>query len=437
MTNSIVVRDDALGARHYFLFFLCFLLVLVDGYDASTLAYTAPAMIAEFQFDPSQLGVLFSAHLVGMVIGSPLFGRFADKYGRKPTVVFSTFVFTLFTALTAFEHRYDVLLVYRLLTGIGLGGAVASGLAVASEYAPSRRRATIVSTIYSGFPLGSVCGGYLAAHLIESFGWRSVFLLGGLLGVPLLVALIASFPESVKFSVEAKGDLTTARRNAAKFGISLDQVSPTEDRTMRSPLAVLFQNDMRTRTALLWLTFFVTQLVLYFIFMWMPTVMKVWELPVKTGIIASATFSLGGVIGAVTLARLVDRSGSFRTLTGAYLIAILFASFIGLAASSGAVTVILIVAATGFFLNGSNVNLASVATALYPTEARSTGVGWAMALGRAGGIAGSFVGGVLLQSELSLVALYPIAATPLILAALAMWKMGHEQVTYDRARAPA
>lgn len=424
-------RIDALplSPYHLWIFTIGFVIVLLDGFDGSSLAFAAPALSAELGFATTSLGPIFSAHLVGMVLGSAVLGILADRYGRRPAIIVSIVIFALFTGLTAFEHAFDRFILFRFLTGIGLGGAAGNAIAICGEFAPGRLRTTVVSIVYSAFPLGSVFGGYMAVWLIKAFGWRSIFLVGAGVILPVLLLFILTFPESVRFQ-RARG-IPVARIQATLRRLQMSEpdiaaVGQIEAAAFRrakqvSPVSALFSDGMWKRTLPLWLTFFVNQVVVYFLFMWMPTVMKTWGLGASTGIIASATQSLGGVVGAFILARLIDRRGPYGILLVAYILAFVLAGAVGSAAAQGSVVIIGTVAICGFFLNGANVNLAGVATEIYPTAARSTGVGWALGIGKAGGIAGSMIGGILLKSSLSLALLYPLAACPLLLACASMW----------------
>jgi MFS transporter, AAHS family, 4-hydroxybenzoate transporter len=385
----------------YQVYVVCALLILIDGYDGATLTYAAPALVSAIKLDASTLGPLFAAHLVGMICGSGPSGFIADRRGRRPVILFSTVLFALFTFLMATASSFDQILVYRLMAGLGLGAAISNTVALASEYSSESSRATVVSTIYSALPLGALVGGYIGVVLIPAFGWQSIFVLGGVLAVATLVAAQWGMPESTQFLREA--------RASAQIG--------------RAPWKDLFADGNAGKTLLLWLAFFVNQVLIYFLFMWTPIVFKMRGLSTDLGIVAAATLNLGGVVGAVCLGRLVDAYGARRVLTASYVAAFVLIAAFGAAASSGAIAVVTTVGLIGFVLNGSNVNLAAVATSLYPTQARSTGTGWAMGIGRAGAIAGSLGGGVLLRAKIPLNILYSLAGSTLLLAALAIWVM--------------
>jgi MFS transporter, AAHS family, 4-hydroxybenzoate transporter len=433
--------DLKLTKHHYQIFAVCVLLVLIDGYDGAALAYAAPAIAADIKLDSSLLGPLFAAHLVGMVLGSGPSGLLADRHGRRPTIIVATVIFGICTLVMATAATFREILIYRLLTGVGLGAAVSNVVAFASESSPARCRATVVSTIYSAFPLGALLGGYIGVWLIAAHGWRSIFLLGAGLTLAALAAVFWKLPESIRFLRVSGAPPLRIREASIKYGLDPRAaevpVAPQDAVSVRRlPMRDLFADGRATGTLLLWLAFFVNQLVIYFMFAWLPVVFKSRNLSSELGIVASATLNLGGVVGAICLARLIDLAGAHRVLTVSYVAAFAVVAVFGGVASVGATAVLITIALTGFMLNGSNVNLAAVATGLYPTRARSTGVGWAMGIGRVGAIVGSLIGGVLLQSHLRLDILYALVGSPLLLAALGMWVM-HKRGQSDGRRTAA
>ena len=176
-------------------------MLFLDGFDTQAIGYVAPALAKEWGLTKAALGPVFSAGLFGLMIGALLFGPLADRIGRKKIIIFSTLAFGIGTLATAFVHDVNALLAIRFLTGLGLGGAMPNAVAMTSEFNPRRRRATMVMIMFCGFSVGAALGGFLAAALIPHFGWRSVFVVGGV--VPLLLAPILALrlPESVRFLV--------------------------------------------------------------------------------------------------------------------------------------------------------------------------------------------------------------------------------------------
>jgi AAHS family 4-hydroxybenzoate transporter-like MFS transporter len=323
----------------------------------------------------------------------------------------------------------EELLVYRLLTGIGLGGAMPNLIALTNEYAPARLKATLVMVMFCGFPLGSTLGGIASAPLISGFGWESVFVLGGVLPLLLLPVLWLALPESPRFLVlqkDAAARLVPILRRIGS-GLSadafIDQVNRNErarDSKGSFPLFELFRAGRATTTVLLWLAFFMNLLVMYFLVNWLPSLLRSQGLPLNIAIISTATLNLGGVVGAIMLGRLIDRREPTVILGLAYLAS---AAFIAMLAYAGTNVALLLLAAAlaGFGVVGGQIGLNAVAASTYPTAVRSTGVGWALGVGRIGSILGPVAGGALLSSGWSSQELLLAAVPPALAAAGAVF----------------
>src|SRR5438128_5549523 len=178
---------------------LCALIVLIDGFDTQAIGYVAPAIIRSWQVNRAALTPVFSAGLFGLMLGALAFGPVADRFGRKPVLIFCTLFFGVMSLLTATADSVQSLIVLRFITGLGLGGAMPNAIALTTEYAPKRIRATTIMIMFCGFSLGAALGGVAAASLISHFGWKSVFVLGGIvpcLAFPFLAALL---PESIRY----------------------------------------------------------------------------------------------------------------------------------------------------------------------------------------------------------------------------------------------
>src|SRR5579862_8153137 len=199
------IDSRKIGRLHILVATLCAMVVLLDGLNTQVIGYLGPALSRDWRLPRTALGPIFSASLTGLMIGLLVIGPLSDKLGRKLAMVASTVLFGCFTLLTAGAHGVPDLLFYRLMAGIGLGGALPNALALTGEYCPARRRATLVVIMFCGFSLGSILGGGLTAALVSRVGWRPVFLAGGALPLLLTPILIAVLPESLPFLV-AKGN---------------------------------------------------------------------------------------------------------------------------------------------------------------------------------------------------------------------------------------
>ena len=388
---------------------MCAVVALLDGFDTLAISYVAPVIADAWRVPKETFGPIFSAHYVGAAIGAAAFGMLADRYGRRPIILVSTFVFGVCALMTSLAYDLPSLLILRALTGLGLGGALSNVIAMVSEYAPARLRATLVSLMYAAFPLGGVLGGPMSAAVIAVYGWQGVFLIGGVAPLILAAVLAAALPESPRFMLmHGPGD----PRRSAGATLPLAQ-------TAQSSFRQLFAGEYRRVTVLLSFAAFLTQLVIVFVITWMPTLLTSAGLPLSRSILVSATFSLGGIVGSLLLARLIDRQQSFRSLIATFVASSVAIGSIGFS-TFNAGWLMATVGVAGLLIVGAQVNLSAYTAIVYPTRIRSTGIGWVVGIGRIGAIAGALAGTALVAAGLDLGQQYLIAGIPALLAALAV-----------------
>jgi AAHS family 4-hydroxybenzoate transporter-like MFS transporter len=164
---------------HIEILLICASVLFLDGFDAQSIGYVAPALAREWSLPRGAMGTVFSAGLSGLMISALVVGPIADHVGRRPVIILSTLGFGLFTLLTTFAQNTSWLIILRFLTGLGLGAAMPNAVALVSEFSPRSRRATLIMLSLVGFSLGSILGGLVSAALVEAFGWRCVFVVGG------------------------------------------------------------------------------------------------------------------------------------------------------------------------------------------------------------------------------------------------------------------
>jgi AAHS family 4-hydroxybenzoate transporter-like MFS transporter len=416
------IDRQPVGGFQIRLLLTCAGVLFLDGFDTQAIGYVAPALAKEWGLTKGALGPVFSAGLFGLMIGALVFGPLADRVGRKKIIIFSTAAFGLGALATALVQDLNSLLVIRFLTGLGLGGAMPNTVAMTSEYNPQRRRATMVMIMFCGFSIGAALGGFLAADLIPRFGWRSVFIVGGIAPLLLLPVLVWRLPESVRF-------LATAGQAPERVAELLKRISPHsafapdarfvvhEARLAGIPVAHLFREGRTAATLLLWVVFFMSLLDIYFLANWLPTVLNDLGASVSEAVMIGSLLQVGGVVGTFALGSVIDRF-SFRALALVYFGAVFAVGAIGQLSHSAALVSIAIFAA-GFCVVGGQIAANALAAAFYPTSVRSSGVGWALGIGRIGSIIGPLVGGMLLAAKWSTSAVFMTAAAAALCAALA------------------
>jgi AAHS family 4-hydroxybenzoate transporter-like MFS transporter len=419
---AAVIDAQPVGGYQVRLLLMCAAVLFIDGFDTQAIGYVAPALVKDLGITRAALAPVLSAALFGLMIGALFLGPLADRLGRKKIIITSVLVFGLCSLATAFVQDTTSLLFIRFLTGLGLGGAMPNTVALTAEFSPHRRRATMVMTMFCGFSAGAALGGLIAAAVIPAFGWRGVFLIGGLAPLVLVPILVKALPESIRF-------LALSGRPDAVVGARLKAVFPAlplplpedarftvhEPRLSGLPVAHLFRENRAVATLLLWTVFFCSLLVLYFLSSWLPTVMSDLGVSVSLGATISSLLQFGGCAGALVLGRFIDRF-SFRALTLMYLLAAAAVALIGQATHSLPVVAAAIFCA-GFCIVGGQSASNALASGLYPTAVRSTGVGWALGIGRLGSILGPLFGVVLLN--LPSQSLFATIAGPALVAALA------------------
>lgn len=405
----------------------CAAVLFADGFDTQAIGYVAPELSRVWSLPRGALGPVFSAGLIGLMIGALLLSPLADRVGRKRIIVASTAAFGIGTLATVLAYDTTSLIVIRFLTGLGLGGAMPNSVALTAEFSPHRRRATLVMLAFCGFSVGAALGGLIAAVLVPHFGWQSVFVIGGLGPLLLTPYLALRLPESVRFLALARGaDATVAQSNVAHY---LARVFPDarfppgtrfaahEEGLEGVPVVQLFTHGRTVVTALLWVVFFMSLLDLYFLSNWLPTVMNDLGASVSLAAVIGSMLQVGGFIGVLILGRFMDRF-SFNGLGVIYGLAALCIAAIGYSSHSVPVAMAVIFA-TGFCVVGAQTAANALVAHYYPTALRSTGVGWALGIGRVGSIVGPLVGGTLLAMRWDTHSLFLAAAVPAVVAALA------------------
>jgi len=411
---------------HVNLLFWAFLIMVVDGFDLQAIGYVAPTLIKAWGVSRASFGAAFSAGLVGMMFGASLGGSLGDRLGRKRTVLAGAVFFGIFTLLTAMSTGLTSLIVLRFIAGIGLGCAVPNAIALTSEYSPKKHRATMITIMFLGYTIGAALGGAAAAALIPRFGWTSVFILGGC--APLVVAALCQFflPESVRFQILRKGASAQAKALMQKWfpnaGITADSELVVREQVRAGmPFTHLFTENRAAFTVLLWTCFIVNLITLHFIASWLPTVISSTGVPLQRAVIVTSLFQLGGAVGGIIISRLLDR-GSLKPLVGFFGLAAVTIASIG-QVSSGAHMLEVVVFAAGLFVVGTQFGLNALAGSSYPTFIRSTGVGWALGVGRVGSILGPVVGGILIALKLPLPYIFLYGAIPMLVGCAASFML--------------
>lgn len=398
---------------------------MIDGFDVLAMSFAASGVKADWHLLDRQLGALLSAGLVGMGLGSLSLGPCADRWGRRPIILLSLLLATLGMLGSATARGYLDLLVLRVLTGVGIGGTIASVAVIVCEYTPDRWRGAALAVYATGYSIGATIGGALAAYAIPHYGWRSAFAIGGTLSLLLLPLGWRRLPESLDFLLTRRPPTALQRINALLHAMRRPAIpalpgaqtvaSKTERGSIRRQLALL----MTTSTFLVWVAFFCTMAGFYFIVSWTPRLLNAAGLSASQGMAGGVLLNLGGIAGCGLFAFAAVRADVRRLLFGALVAsAVLIAGF-GLAVTRLNValwTALLL----GMVANAAMAGLYAVGPPLYPTAVRATGMGWAIGIGRLGAILAPLASGALLDHGWAPAQLYFLFSAPFAVAGVAM-----------------
>src|SRR5262245_44825089 len=418
---TALIDGTPVGAFQYRTLVLCMSVLFLDGYDTQAVGYAAPALAPALHIDRPALAWVFALTLVGMMVGACVFGPLADRFGRKKLVITTTTLFGVFSIATAMCTSLEGLMVMRFLTGCGLGGAMPNAVSLSVDYFPRRMRATTVAIVFVGFTIGATAGGYLAAAMLPVYGWQSVFYVGGIVPVLLVPILLVALPESIRLLILHGSRGPEIARNLAKivpgqsFAGNVTFLA-SEEIEAGIPVRHLFTGGRAAGTTLIWIVFFLSLLVTFLLASWMPTVINAAGISVERAVAATATLQLGAIIGTLGVGRLMDKFNPYTVLTTAFILAgISMGALATIHAGMPYALIITLIFITGALYGaGGTQGANALAGSYYPTYIRSTGLGWALGVGRIGAIVGTLLGGLMVSRKWGLHGVF-------VTAALACW----------------
>jgi AAHS family benzoate transporter-like MFS transporter len=420
--NVIELIDGSKFNRfHALVVFWCAFIIIFDGFDLIIFGSVVPVLMNEWQMSPLQAGTLGSYALFGMLLGALIFGPLADKIGRKSVIMICTFIFSVFTGIIGWVQGPVEFGIFRFIAGLGLGGVMPNAVALMTEYSPKKLKSTLVSVMFSGYSVGGILAAGLSILLITRFGWQSVFFFGAL---PLLTlpVMYVSLPDSPSFLV-MKGQKEKLRRLLPKISPGFvaehdDEYVAVIPKQKGIPVIKLFSEGRALSTVLFWISFFMCLLMIYGLNTWLPNLMIKAEYPLGSSLLFLLVLNLGAIFGAVIGGWAADRWSGKKVLIFFYLLAA--ASLILLGYKPNTFILFILVAIAGGATIGTQIIANAYTSQYYPVQMRSSGIGWALGVGRAGAIVGPMMGGALLEMNLPLQQNFLAFAIPGIIAALAM-----------------
>lgn len=399
---------------------VCILLTALDGFDVLSISFASPGLAEEWGINRAALGIVLSMELIGMAVGSVIFGTAADSFGRRPTVFVCLLLMTIGMLLAGTAGSIELLSAYRFATGLGIGGMLATVNALTAEFSNARGRNLAVILMAAGYPVGAIVGGSIASALLVSHDWRAVFFLGAGATAAFFPLVWRFLPESVAYLADRQpaGALERINRTLRRLGHAPVEALPAP-RERRAPISTreLFTPRLRRTTILLTGAYFLHIMTFYFILKWIPKIVADMGFAPSTAGSVLVWANVGGLAGSLLLGFL-----SLKVQIRGLVIVALLAGAAGVVMfglGQADLTQLTIAAAgAGFFTNAAVVGMYALFAQMFPTDVRAGGTGFAIGVGRGGSAIGPMIAGFLFAAGAALFEVAALMAAGSIIAAV-------------------
>ncbi|HZU89420.1 MAG TPA: MFS transporter, partial [Stellaceae bacterium] len=388
------LENQRIGGLQIRVVAICTLIQMCDGYDVGSIGWAVPSLTHTWHVAPPAFALAFLWSNLGIMVGALASGPIGDRFGRKPLLVVSIAIFGAASLLSAFAPSLGVLSALRFFTGAGIAGGFTGTTALTGDYTPQRLRATMIMVTFTGAPIGGFVGGQIVAELLRlGFQWPVIFLIGGAFPLALVVVMALFLPESPRL-LAARERLSPRqqvllRRLAVAPG---ETGSPGVDVVRANTIKMLFGEGYALQTVLLWIVFFCSLLNLFLFVFWLPEILHLTGLTPSEAVFATSLHALGAIAAVLYLGYLIDRFRPERALALHFAASIVFILLIALIALPY-LALLAVVFFSGMTVIGSQTGANAACGALYPARMRTSGIGWALGIGRLGGIAAAPLGG--------------------------------------------
>lgn len=411
--------------------FLCLIFSMLDGFDITAMAVTADVIGKDMQLAEDKLGIVFSSSLAGMMFGAMFLASLSDIFGRRTLIIATLLVVGGSVLLTAYVDQLWQLIILRFISGLGAGAMLASQATLASEYSPEKYRALSVTIVTAGYPLGAMMTGVVAGSILPQFGWQGMFIAGGVVTIAMALLAYVFLPESLQFLADRKPKNALQKFNKIlrKFSVEpLDEFPDSSSDTQSTNaqkqkknivenMLALIAPEYRKTTLILWSAFFMTFFTLYFLMSWTPKLLINAGFSSQMASYAFSSLNLGGVIGILTLGVMTTR-WKLSTVIGFFLVSSAVGMWVFSAFSGTESVIISLIFMIGLLVSGGFCGLYAAAAKLYPSDIRSTGVGWGVGLGRSGAVVAPLVAGFMIAAGIDIATNFLFFSFPVLVGGI-------------------
>ncbi len=428
---SKVIDDGAVSTQQLLVVGLCLVFNMIDGFDITAMAIVASSVANDLELAPDKVGWIFSFALAGMMAGAMFLAPVSDVIGRRKVVIISLVLIAVSILFTARATTLVEFFVLRFISGMGAGAMLACQAALAAEYSPEKYRVFSISAVTSGYPLGAMMTSVVAGYVMPEHGWQGMFMFGGVVTLVMALAAVLFLPESLKYLLERRPADALQRINRIMVKLkketlgSLPAITATKDDNKNNAsqnVTMLLAKEHRVATLTLWAAFFLSFSTLYFLMSWIPKLME--DTGYDRGVAHHAffLFNLGGVIG-IYLMGLMSTRWKLSNLILILLVSSAVAMAVFAAAPNRLKLLLVLITLTGILQQGGFTGLYGAAAKIYPTKMRSTGIGWAIGLGRSGAVAGPAIAGYLIAAGFNMSANFYFFAIPMAISGFIAYRL--------------
>jgi AAHS family 4-hydroxybenzoate transporter-like MFS transporter len=435
MQNSIdvarLIDERSMSRVQWLVVAGCAVSMFIDGYGIQVMALAVPSLANEWAIEPSRFGFALSAVLLGLGLGAAFVAPLGDRLGRRTLLVGALALGGIGTLASATASSPEHFVVWRLLTGVGIGASVPNCNAWTSEYTPVRGRATLLVLMNAAVGIGAFSAGLIAPEVLSTLGWRGTFLIGGAASLSVAALMYFAAPESLKF-------LVACRPSDPRIGAILKRLAPEIDAARlerpsmtvpvpRPSLSELLNARYRARTLVLWTVVLVNLFTLYFLISWLPTLLESAGWPLDAAVRGAVLIQAGGVVGGVLLSLLLNAGKTLPALSIAFLTAAICLGLFRFAPAGWVWTALLLLIGGG--ISGAQLSLNALSTAYYPPPIKATGMSWVGVVGTTGSVAAPIAGGWIIASGVASVNILAMMSIPPLLCAAGVLLMRNEWQT--------
>ena len=417
------IDNSPMGVYQWAIVLMAAVMNFLDGFDVLAIAFTATNISKDFGLSKTEFGMLVSAGLIGMVVGSMVLAPLADKFGRRPILLLSVAFSAVGLGVSGFSTTSEILAFSRILTGLGVGGILVGTNVITSEYSSKKWRSFAISVYAAGFGIGAMIGGMMAKSLQAAYSWHAVYFSGAAMTAVVFVVLFIWLPESIDYlnAKQPQNAKACLNKIAHKLGFAgeWELTEKHAEKAVKLPITALFSQKYLRSTLLLWLSFFAIMFCFYFISSWTPALLKEAGMTMEESINVGMMISLGGAVGSLVYGLIASR-WSARSVLMLFTVASSIAIVVFILSSANLAIAMVLGVVVGALINGCISGLYTINPATYDADIRNTGVGWAIGAGRAGSVLAPTVAGILLDSGWEKQTLYIAVAGVMLIATVAL-----------------